>query len=454
MRVVCDNCGATYKIPESKLTKEVNKATCRKCGHRMLIRRPVAASPVPVPPAGGDNEHTQIRRPPTPPADEWADDGPTRVARAPEDENDRPTVATEDPPPLAPVETAPPDPPTNPGLDASPPAPVVPAATTAPPLVRPSAPAPIASPVARATVPTASHAYDPSSDLTWAALGGLVSVAGALVLAFNITASPTLRTIGLSLALAGSLLSVFILLTGGRGLKRASVGLSVIFAALLGIGTATAIQSVFTQLYGTNESIELASTRSTPMPAQEAIDPADDDVLAALAEPDSVTEAPALEDAAAQTAAVVAAAPPPSASPPKPQPPARGQGADVAPARAAPPVEAPAPSRSEPVAAPAPEPAPKKQMTRLPTSVVETMIRNNKRIKRCWMEEKQRSGELPKRVDVKFTVQPSGAVSSARSATKKYRGTDFEVCLGAAFRSITFPPFDGEPLSMTYNFAL
>ena len=40
MRVVCDNCGATYRIPEHKLTKSINKATCRKCGHRMLIRKP------------------------------------------------------------------------------------------------------------------------------------------------------------------------------------------------------------------------------------------------------------------------------------------------------------------------------------------------------------------------------------------------------------------------------
>ena len=149
----------------------------------------------------------------------------------------------------------------------------------------------------------------------------------------------------------------------------------------------------------------------------------------------------------------MAAAAPPSRRDDRPAAPIRGSGTDVAPARPAP---APAPARVAPAAVPEPppEPAPKKSMNRLPTSVVETMIRNNKRIKRCWMEEKQRSGELPKRVDVKFTVQPSGSVSSARSATKKYRGTDFEVCLGSAFRSITFPPFDGEPLSMTYNFAL
>lgn len=39
MRVVCDNCGASYKIPDSKLTREVNRATCRKCGHQIVISR-------------------------------------------------------------------------------------------------------------------------------------------------------------------------------------------------------------------------------------------------------------------------------------------------------------------------------------------------------------------------------------------------------------------------------
>jgi predicted Zn finger-like uncharacterized protein len=40
MKVVCDNCRAVYKVPDDKLTKAVNKATCRNCGHRMLIPRP------------------------------------------------------------------------------------------------------------------------------------------------------------------------------------------------------------------------------------------------------------------------------------------------------------------------------------------------------------------------------------------------------------------------------
>ena len=59
MRVVCDNCAATYNIPEHKLTKEVNKATCRKCGHRMLIRRPSSGRVLPP-----SEEKTQTMRAP------------------------------------------------------------------------------------------------------------------------------------------------------------------------------------------------------------------------------------------------------------------------------------------------------------------------------------------------------------------------------------------------------
>lgn len=470
MRVVCDNCGATYKIPESKLTKEVNKATCRKCGHRMLIRRAVSAPPPAPPPPSSDGEHTQIRRPPPAAANEWADDGPTRIARAPEDENDRPTVAMDTPPPVAPPAPPAPATPVLPRPVTPQAAPIVPAApprpapqpAPAPATAAPVAPAPQPAPQPVAPQAAAAPAFDPSGDLTWAALGSLVAVAGALALAFNITSSATLRTVGLALVLSGALLSLFVLLTGGRGLRKANLGVSIAFAAILGIGVSTVIHNIFTNLYGMNESIEMAASRGAPPPPIEA-DPADDDVLAALAEPGGLAEVEEVEadtdtdtDVEEPAAVVAAAAPPPQRRETRAAAaPIRGSGTDVAPARSEPRRD-PAPARVAPAAAPEPppEPAPKKQMTRLPTSVVETMIRNNKRIKRCWMEEKQRSGELPKRVDVKFTVQPSGQVSSARSATKKYRGTDFEVCLGSAFRSITFPPFDGDPLSMTYNFAL
>ncbi len=39
MKVVCDSCGAVYKIADDKLVKDVNKATCKRCGHKIIIRK-------------------------------------------------------------------------------------------------------------------------------------------------------------------------------------------------------------------------------------------------------------------------------------------------------------------------------------------------------------------------------------------------------------------------------
>ena len=82
------------------------------------------------------------------------------------------------------------------------------------------------------------------------------------------------------------------------------------------------------------------------------------------------------------------------------------------------------------------------------------MIRSNSGIKGCFYEHKKATGAYPSRVDMRFTVEPTGRVSSARVVTSKYRGTDFDVCLGSAFRGIQFPPFDGDAQTMTYPFVL
>ena len=39
MKITCDKCGANYKIPDDKLTKEVSRATCKKCGNKITIRK-------------------------------------------------------------------------------------------------------------------------------------------------------------------------------------------------------------------------------------------------------------------------------------------------------------------------------------------------------------------------------------------------------------------------------
>ena len=68
MRVVCDNCGAVYKIADSKLSKEVNRATCKRCGHKIIIYRPgsqaaqkAASHRGPGVAAGDDDERTVIK---------------------------------------------------------------------------------------------------------------------------------------------------------------------------------------------------------------------------------------------------------------------------------------------------------------------------------------------------------------------------------------------------------
>ena len=62
MRISCDNCGATYRIPEHKLVRNVNKATCRKCGHAIIIKRgdEEANGAAPLKDTGTDRERTQI----------------------------------------------------------------------------------------------------------------------------------------------------------------------------------------------------------------------------------------------------------------------------------------------------------------------------------------------------------------------------------------------------------
>ena len=80
------------------------------------------------------------------------------------------------------------------------------------------------------------------------------------------------------------------------------------------------------------------------------------------------------------------------------------------------------------------------------------MINYNMSIKRCFFQEEQRTGEVPLRLNVRFTVLNSGTVSSARVITDAYKGGPLDTCLGRAFRSIQFPAFDGESLTMNYPF--
>ncbi len=81
-------------------------------------------------------------------------------------------------------------------------------------------------------------------------------------------------------------------------------------------------------------------------------------------------------------------------------------------------------------------------------------IANDGKVKRCYMDQKQRTGELPRVVRMTLTVQPTGGVSKARVVTAAHMGTEFDVCLSGALRALQFPPFEGAPYTTDYQLTL
>ena len=79
------------------------------------------------------------------------------------------------------------------------------------------------------------------------------------------------------------------------------------------------------------------------------------------------------------------------------------------------------------------------------------MLRSNKAVKTCFINEMHDAGSVPKGVKVKLTIDPSGKVSKA-STQGDYSGTPFDSCLGSAIKAITFPPYEGDAVSLTYPF--
>ena len=81
------------------------------------------------------------------------------------------------------------------------------------------------------------------------------------------------------------------------------------------------------------------------------------------------------------------------------------------------------------------------------------MIRNNKNIKSCFLAHKKTHGELPS-VTLRFTVQPTGKVSSAALREAAYQGSSLESCLSGSIKLIAFPPFSGPAYALNYPFRL
>ncbi len=542
MRVVCDNCGASYKIPDSKLTREVNKATCRKCGHAIYIRRSGAdgLNEAPLSPA---DERTAIKsvadldRPTavqhdasggesTIPRDEpmMAEPAPmlrgSGVTILPVDargsngasnghvpfgqaDRDRPTIASQPerapsrppgrsmPPPMS-VPEAQPAPQPAPALA---PAPISPqqARNSLPPLASPSRPAALSTP----------SAFDPSSDLSVALLSSMVAILGVAVLvASNLVVSTWAGAVGAFLALFGILVVVLVLLTGGRGARKASLFMAAIGAFVIALFGAAATAAGGWALNGSIPAppappIAAAAPEAPPKPDAAAATMADVAPAPPAADPttppvaDAAAPAPAVADAVAPTppappapAPVVAPAPAPAPTPvsrtnasperiPASSSSSSSSSSDAAraaaaakaaaDARAAADAKAAADARAKAkadaaaraaasTASSSSAPTASSSASAISLQVVDVMLRSNKGVKTCFINEMHdNGGSVPKGVKVKLTIDPSGKVSKA-STQGDYNGTPFDSCLGSAIKAITFPPYEGDPVSLTYPF--
>jgi DNA-directed RNA polymerase subunit RPC12/RpoP len=544
MKVVCDNCGAMYKIPDDKLVKPVNKATCRQCGHRMLIPRPrqgadpdertlvTAVPPTPAPPPmrdeGGapttplhvDSEEKTL---PTggraPEETKWIRNelvgtgAASAAARAPDRGADRAAATERLPAHGGPPSVPTPRPAARPALDeidlsaeietededdVAPPPPAPKKAAKA------KTPAPAPAPEARAAAP----AHDPRGDMGLALFGVLVAGLGVTILAIAavldegfgrywiVLGSAALGTV---LAAGGLTGAFFVVTTSGRGRKPAWRVVSVILGVLVGLVAGAVPAGVRVGLDSANALTDqvgamLASaTPDAPPSLADLPPPAEPDPVDAPPPADAppadapATDAPPADTtdtgAPAGTPDAPADTPPPTASTSGTSTPrtttttstARSTSSDtsasstprtttrviaVDPAssdtrtgsRTAPPpdekelpddLDLGSSSRSTAASSNLPE--------KPPMQAIDVMVKTNVNVKRCFFEYQKAEGKLPSRIDVPFTIKPSGDATDITIKQKTLNGSPLEACLIKAIRGITFPPSQ-QGTSLTFPF--
>jgi predicted Zn finger-like uncharacterized protein len=92
----------------------------------------------------------------------------------------------------------------------------------------------------------------------------------------------------------------------------------------------------------------------------------------------------------------------------------------------------------------------------LPKKLSRSMVQNtvakyNGRIHNCYTDSNRK--KLSGAVFVKYTIQPSGRISSARISTGKFKGTDVGTCVERVVRSMKFPATQSS-LTVNYPFIL
>ncbi len=546
MRVVCDNCGATYRIPDHKLVREVNKATCRKCGHGIIIRKagasggaPSMSSAHPISP----DDATQIAS--AAEIEARARSGSGRGGTSPsgfgaavgsegfehsssgwtEEDNGAETVVSsqdaEDSPASGDVrgeKTAPweglspsddaniPTADPEPGLPSFGPGSLPAAPGPAPQSESPGVPLRPSAAVPRSRSPRQmSRAHDPSADLAVVLGGAFVAL---LAVIFLVTSpDPGIHAMALFAAFAGLLTAIFLIATSKRGREEGKPVVSILLALALSslvtflFHSQGSMVQASSSLPQTESAAAVVSTTSGMKPpevkdpglALTAVDgeageageaESSDLVIAAEPEPEpeskpepksepkpkpepvpepvrepsaksssSTSSRDASTTSSSSAATTTTSSPSSSKSSSSSSSSKSSSGSSSSKSSRSSSGSSKSSSKSSRKASRKSEASSSSQPTAkgVPLTVLDTMVKNNRRVKSCFGVYKEKTGSLPSgRIPVKIAIEPSGVAYKVWINGGAYAGTTLDRCVGSAIKTIAFPPFSGE--SQTYNY--
>ena len=458
MRIICDNCGAQYKIPIEKLGKRVNRATCRRCGSHILIHHEQNDAKKEIEDAlvNHDDERTLINDEAKPPVKSEPEaeqpkpigdgvqlmrqsgglDLPQDLPSGPDDVDDR-TISSK-PDPVVDTQAA---------------------LAKLAPQIRQSTPESEKAKPEKAPTSSSSKQVVPNSDMYLIVGASFLAMIGLASAAYGANASnQLLAMIGLGLGFAGLLSNVLVAMTSNFGATSASKGVSIGLSTVVGLIVCAAVfvtgfaasETSSTTVADAQPSLdkpELLKNTEAPEANAEDEDTDGDEEEA----DEAAVEAEAVAEAAEDDEAV-APVPTPIPTPP----PVASNTTEALPEPAPAPSPAPTPApEPEPEAAPiTPEPSAPAPATQIPDTVVHTVLSSNAKVKRCFQAEYKQTGTPPNNVPVQFMVAPDGNILTAYITTGPYKGSSFETCLADAIKSVTMPPFTGSPQQVSYTFRL
>lgn len=512
MRVVCDQCSATYKVPNEKLTKPINKASCRSCGARLLIPKPQpGADPeervvVPaIPATSGVGDQGMVA-----PAEEDDSDKTMPVVRKPkapapapaplerddisfEEEESLPTTVQRRPPEIKVERSAKPAPrpaPAEPRIEA-------------PAKAAPAAPAPRAP----AAAPSAGGG---ASGLGFAFAGAVMALLGTLLL--SVPLGTLAQAAGIFLGITGSVTAMLALAISNFGQKDAmgpiSLVVGLVLGAMMAVGLPLAGQSLqggvasggavtaSTQEGGPEEAkadggdAEPAADEGEAKADDDGSDKDDDKSSRSSRSSGSSSASSSSRSSTSSAGSATtsrAREPEPEREPvrsrePEPEPePVRTREPEPEPVRSREPEPRRTPSTERDVIEPEPDPDPEPLpparstsssssrssggssapepgssdglMTSVPPEIIQTIVTTNVGVKRCFYEAlKSREIAKPITVNTTFNLSASGSASNLRVKNTELRGSNLERCLDTAFRSMSFPPAaKGGPVNFPFK---